>query len=667
MKKFYLLFGFLSAFFVQQLAGQTQLTNLPAFYITTDNNAQITSKETYVKANIVIKSSDVSEELNMVTEIRGRGNSTWGMPKKPYRIKLDKKTNLLGLPAQEKSWVLLANYADKTLIRNGVAFKISELVGLSFSPSARFVDVVLNGEFLGSYMVSDQIQVAPSRVEIDELTKQDTDVDIITGGYFLEIDGFASSEPSWFTSSRGLPITIKSPDEEEITSQHWNYIKNHINEFENRLFASNFDDPDEGYRAWVDVNSLINWYIACELTGNPDSFWSTYIYKKRGDDKIYFGPLWDFDIAFNNDDRLGDAVQKLMREHAHEPRTWITQMWKDEWFRKSVWQRWNELLNEDIENKLLTYIDETRTLIEDSQKRNFQKWNILNTRVYIEQFLFSTYDAGVDYLESYISARIQFLTSVLEYREPPGPFVPEDVYYTIANIKSGNVFDVENGSVEENSQLVAWEPAENRESQLWQFIPVEGAESTFLIVNKKSGLAVSSDGYGNNLKQVAANAADLKQRWRLYALAGEELYGLVNASSGYSVNNSGGGENNGNPIIEWTNNIAGSQNQQWYVRKTDIITHTPIVNRLAFNVDLYPNPATDNVNLHFNVEQNSADISVAVYDFSGKLIYSDPKKKYPQGGHVYHIPVNDYKAGIYLISIILNEKERVTQRVIVEK
>jgi hypothetical protein len=126
------------------LQAQQQLTNLPTFYLTTQDRQTVSDKVNWVPGNIRIISSDNTENLNMPVTIRGRGNSTWNFAKKPYRIKLDSKQNLLNLPAKEKNWVLLANHADKTLIRNAVAFKIGQLLGFEFTPSARFVDVYLN-------------------------------------------------------------------------------------------------------------------------------------------------------------------------------------------------------------------------------------------------------------------------------------------------------------------------------------------------------------------------------------------------------------------------------------------------------------------------------------------------------------------------------------------
>jgi len=554
---------------------QTQLTNLPTMYVTTNDGSAITSKEDYNPAKVTVRSSIGSQNMtNVACGIRGRGNSTWNMPKKPYRIKLDKKTNLFGLPANAKSWVLLANCADKTLIRNALAFEISKTVGMEFTPSTLFLDLYVNNEFEGNFMLTDQVQEGDHRVVLDEMTVNDTKEPQITGGYLLEVDGFAESEPLWFTSSQGLKITIKYPDDADINAQQENYIKNYINTFESRLFAADFKDPDKGYRSMVDTTSLINWYIGCELTGNSDSFWSIYIYKKRSDNKLYFGPLWDFDIAFNNDNRLGDAVDKLMREYAHNPRTWIEQFCKDEWFLKAVERRWIELFNDDLENKLVTYIDETAALIDESQQKNFQRWTNLSTRVYLETFLFNTYSEGIDYLKKYMKERIAFLNTALVGYEPPKPtepFTAENYYYSILNKHTNNAIDVTGGSVSPNALLMLWAPTEDNDSQLWK---IEAIDNTFFrFINKHSGLAMTANGINNNLLQKELNTADNAQKWNITPVLTGGLYAIVSdvAPDYYVVDNNGGSFENGNKVIVWNNQITTNENQQWYLRKQEMI------------------------------------------------------------------------------------------------
>lgn len=619
-------FSFLS------LHSQQQLTNIPTFYLTTENAEPVVEKEKWVNGNITVVSSDETENLSMAMEIRGRGNSTWGMAKKPYRIKLSTKTNLLNLPAKEKNWVLLANYADKTLIRNAIAFKISSMLRLEFTPSVRFVDVYLNGVYQGNYMLSDHMERGDNRVAVEEMKTTDITLPNLSGGYLLEIDGFADSELVKFTTNKSLKITVKYPKDDEIVDAQFNYIKNFTNQFEDVLFSANFADSVAGYRPLVDTGSLIDWYIASELTGNPDCFWSTYIYKKRGIDKFFFGPMWDYDIAFNNDHRLGDAVEKLMRENAFNPRQWIQQFWKDEWFRSEVNRRWEELLASGILDELLTYVDETVALIDASQQKNFERWKILNTKVYNEQFLFPTYGGGVDYLRTYLNRRVDFLTrSFAESKpaEPSSPFAAEDFYYRIINKGTNNAIDVADNSLDSGAKLVMWSPISDDNSQFWKVEAV--SDNSFRILNRHSGLAMAGNGRGNNLVQIAGNESDDSQLWKITPVHTGDIYGLENLKSGYSANNSGGNAANGTSVIEYDNNIYLEEkiNQHWYIEKIEKIeTGTSI-----------PEIVTDAV----------ANQPAALFRIDGQCVYSTTQPVFEQFDQRWKDL--DLQPGVYILKI----------------
>ena len=631
----------------QTAKSQEQLTNLPTIYITTDNGQFVVQKDVYLKGKITIKSSVSSEAISdVVMEIKGRGNSTWGMPKKPFRIKLDKKASLLGLPAKEKNWVLLANYADKTLMRNAAAFKVSELVGLEFTPSVRFVDVVFNGEFLGNYMLTDQMEVADFRVPVEKQEIDDTTEPAVTGGYLLEIDGFADGEPKWFRTPQGLKITVKYPKDDEINDAQMKYITDFTAGFENKLFSADFKDPEKGYRAWVDTVSLVNWYIGCELTGNSDSFWSTYIYKKRSNDKFYFGPMWDYDIAFNNDSRLGDAQEKTMREAAHQPRTWIEQLWKDEWFQKAVERRWKELVADGLENKLISYIDETETSLQASQVKNFEKWNILNRKVHYELALFTTYKGGVDFLKSYVKNRITFLSNnftVKEPEKPTPPFVAEDFYYMILNKKTNSAIDVTDESVAINTPLMMWAPKDADDTQLWRIQSI--SDNLFRFINKNSGLAMAAAGKDNNLVQVAIDSRDNNQKWQIVPLFTGGIYGIVNPATGLSINNKGGGLNNGNPVIVYDNSMTNEDkvNQHWYLNKVE--EFLPMSNKVV-DISGFSYLVKDQRIIFDNMPDNSI---IRLYNMQGNMVY---QRMNISGSGELEINLR----GIYIFHIISNER-----------
>jgi hypothetical protein len=227
-------------------------------YINTAGGVAVTSKDTYTVATITIVSANPADTLTMATEIKGRGNSTWEMDKKSYRLKLSKKTNLLGLAAKEKNWVLLANHADKTLMRNAVAFKVSALVGLEFTPSVRFVDLVFNDEYVDNYLVADQMEIAEHHVPVETQTTTAAAQPEISGGYLLEADGFADSELVWFATDKHMKFTVKYPKDDEINAAQRAYITNFTKILRANYFRPTLPTPSRAtVLGWIPPRSSI--------------------------------------------------------------------------------------------------------------------------------------------------------------------------------------------------------------------------------------------------------------------------------------------------------------------------------------------------------------------------------------------------------------------------
>lgn len=381
-------------------------TGIPVVYLFT-NNVPVDSKDIYVSGYMQIKNNLQGDSLFGGTmQIKGRGNSTWSMPKKPYKIKLDKKAGLLNMNSSKK-WVLLANYADKSLIRNEVSFELSRRLQLMYTPASKYVDVILNGTYLGNYQLTEQIDVGTTKINVEEQSAGANTLPAIEGGYLLEADGFAASEPVNFTTLRGFNFTVHYPADDVISNEQKNFISQYLSMVEDSLFSNQFADPVNGYQKYFDLESYINFYLVNEIIGNPDIFWSTYMYKYRGDAKIYSGPVWDFDIAANNDERIGDAVNRLMTDAAHEPKLWINRLMEDKTFRNKVRERWNA-----IKGSISTingYVDQLALYLSASQKKNFQAWNILSQKVYLNLQVAGSYEGEITYLKNYLTTRIQFL------------------------------------------------------------------------------------------------------------------------------------------------------------------------------------------------------------------------------------------------------------------
>jgi hypothetical protein len=377
--------------------------DVPVLYINTNGKA-ITSKEIYVSGTIKTTSNFNNSSGTMTMEIKGHGNSTWGdMPKKPYKIKLDKKMSILGMNAT-KSWILLANYADKSLIRNELAFSLSRSIGRASTVDSRYVELYVNGDYLGNYQLVQQVK--EGLVGIEDQDKTSTTLPEISGGYLIEQDLFPTAEPVYFKTTKNMPFVVKYPDE-EINQQQKDYIKTHFQKLEDALFATNFADPVEGYRKYFDVDSYVDYYIVNEVIGNPDVFRSTYLYKKRNDDKIYTGPIWDFDKAANNDNRLGDQVNGLMLTSAFEPKAWIKRMMEDKTFRQKIRSRWSELKSKI--SAVPNAIDPLAKQLAYSQIYNFTKWDILKRKSYLELQVNGSYVGEIQYLKTFLTNHINWL------------------------------------------------------------------------------------------------------------------------------------------------------------------------------------------------------------------------------------------------------------------
>jgi len=400
-----------------------QITNIPTVVINTEGAQDIVSKEVEIKSTVYIISNGGRNLLfDQETGVRGRGNASWNFPKKPYRLKFSSKCSPLNAPAKAKKWTLISNYGDKTLMRNILAFEVSRRVGMDYTPFCYPVDVVLNGEYKGCYQLCDQIEAAAGRVDITKMKPTEISGSDLTGGYLIEIDAYAGGEPSHFYSARGIPVTIKSPDDEDIVSHQRQYIIDYFNKMEASVFSSDFSNPDTGYRKYLDLDSFLKLFIVGEFAGNTDTYWSVYMSKDRNSDKFHTGPVWDYDLAFENDRRThpingtkdflyrrGSVASEAVREMVYRITT------EDAAARKRLIELWNEACTQRglDEASLMEYVNNISTLIDASQELNFKRWPILNTTVHENYTARGSFDAEVDAVCDYIKERIIVLGSLL--------------------------------------------------------------------------------------------------------------------------------------------------------------------------------------------------------------------------------------------------------------
>ncbi|MBR1961274.1 MAG: CotH kinase family protein [Bacteroidales bacterium] len=385
--------------------------NIPVIHIKTKNSAPILNKKDYVDGTITISDperlySDVAE-FSAEMGIRGRGNSTWSFPKKPWKVKLKEKASLLGMPA-DKEWALLANYADRTLVRNIVAMKLSEICGFSWTPRMHSVEVYLNGKYQGVYTLCEHKKVSSDRVDIDVVGEDVTGGDAITGGYYLEIEEQQDETTCWWTSM-GVPMMFSDP--EEPNSEQLAYIKGLFESFEQALWAKDYSQTS-GYPKYIDVDSFVDYYIVQELTKNIDGNLrkSSFITKERGK-KMEMYHLWDFDLTLGNCGYFWGNVGNGPENFWIKLDKWYPHLFADPAFVDKVQKRWNELKPEF--DKIPEFIDEQTFYLAKAQERNFKVWSIWESVDWVYFPSLGSYEKEVDYLKEFYTKRLEWLDTEL--------------------------------------------------------------------------------------------------------------------------------------------------------------------------------------------------------------------------------------------------------------
>ena len=342
----------------------------------------INSKDNYVDTYIELydKTPDSSGEgwwdsaEKGKIEMRGRGNSTWVLPKKPFRMKFSEKFSPIGLNhAKEKSWTLLAQDMDKSLLRTHLAFEYSRALfdpqegyhdskAILFTPASQYINVYLtgdyydsstgktrymDGEYLGLYQMSDQLERATGRVAVEKLEEADGDnPDKITGGYLIEADLHEGNHP---TAMKKIRFSYKYPKDDDFHQSQYDYISDFLNKAEQALYGPDFKDPQKGWRKYFDEKTLADFVIIKEFVGDMDGYTSIYAYKRRGHDKLFFGPIWDCDKGWDNDRRVPHSQYHPLTSlmiHAgfwmpsNVQDDWFQHLWTDETFRAFVAKRW---------------------------------------------------------------------------------------------------------------------------------------------------------------------------------------------------------------------------------------------------------------------------------------------------------------------------------------
>ena len=383
-------------------------SGLPVVRIETPSRKDIKSKDFWTEgASIRIEMPDGTVSLDTrPTSIRGRGNSTWTYPKKPYALKFDEKAEVLGMPAH-KRWVLLANWKDRTLLRNDAAFFLSRQTGLAYTVRGQFVELELNGRHMGNYYLCEQIKINKNRVNIKEMDTMETDPKKITGGFLMELDTYYDEVNKFRSQYFKLPFQFKEPDEESLSPAAKQYMTDYVNDLE-AILKDNDRLMNHEYEEFLDVDSAIEFMFVQELANNTDFYntWpqtgphSYYMHKDRGG-KLMTGPLWDFDYH--------GFVPTLSHQWAGVTKTvYYPALIKDEKFRARMMELWEK--DKEKFAGFAAYVDEMAEKIRISEEVNHELWPISNRENGDETM---TFQQAVNRIKEGFSLKLDWMDSNL--------------------------------------------------------------------------------------------------------------------------------------------------------------------------------------------------------------------------------------------------------------
>ncbi len=367
-----------------------------------------------------------------------RGSSSQQFLKKSYGIETRKSTgedadlSIFGMPA-EADWVLQANYSDKSLIRNSLAYELARKTG-QYAARTRFVELFVNGKYRGVYMFGEKLKRDKNRVDISKLEPDETDGDDLTGGYILKIDKTTGGDEGGF-QSRISPINhpigqyiyfqYEYPAPEDLVYQQVNYIYRYVlDSFETALNADYFTNPETGYRKYADEFSFMDYFFVNELSKNVDGYRiSTFLHKDKYSNggKLKMGPVWDFDIAFQNADYCGAyqtsgwAFQFPCDQDWWQPPFWWQRFFEDNQYLRDLNTRWDDYRGSIFSDAALSQmVDSMANEISEAQARNFEKWNILGRYVWPNPNpLANTYTEEIAHMKSWLYDRSYWIDANL--------------------------------------------------------------------------------------------------------------------------------------------------------------------------------------------------------------------------------------------------------------
>lgn len=397
-----------TAYFVKEASQDMPIANM---YIFTSTGDAICSKEYMNAQMIIVGASNSQYDISTSLQIKGRGNSSWNPnasqdkydSKNSYRIKLDEKEQLLGIgDSENKDWVLNSNKFDLSGLRNYLIWELADrMATMPYVTDCQWVQLYINAEYRGMYMLTEQIEVANDRVEVDD-TIEATDK-----GYLIEIDfrGTDEGQPYFYVAGYGS-ASNGNPREFVIKSQCTEADRKYISEYIQQCHDAIVSGDRTAIDKLIDIPSFIDMYIIEELAKDVDVGAASFFMQKSPGGKIYFTAPWDFDFGFGT---YGDAVSyDGMISIGEKGCTWYAALVEEEWFRKEVLNRMTEL-DDDFKDTLAAVRNKANEL-ESSADKNAVFWNMYGNKFHgyvsssVSLELYS-YDEHINFLINWASIR----------------------------------------------------------------------------------------------------------------------------------------------------------------------------------------------------------------------------------------------------------------------
>ncbi len=376
-------------------------TGLPVISLTLKDAKRVYSKDEYQEAEMELIDTDGSR-LREEAEIKGRGQATWNYAKKPYKLKFTRKLGLLGM-VQHKKWDLLANYCDKTLLRTSIGFETARKLDMAYVPDTRFVELVLNGKYLGNYQLTETV------------TDGKKDLGISETGYMIEESNY-DDEMAFRTKKKELVFCFKEPGSKDVTEELVEAAEKTMNSFENKLYASQKKafDPEKGYASMIDMDSWAQWFLVQNILANKDP--NRYYYRETADGKIKMGPVWDFEWSIGigwYDGERPNPDHTLVGKGNTLPYFGI--IIKDSAFMQNVKEKWDRIYP-TLWEELRSFILEKASEIEVSQALNFARWPILKEKISAGGVPLGSWESELECDLSFLESHIEWLNRQIQKR-----------------------------------------------------------------------------------------------------------------------------------------------------------------------------------------------------------------------------------------------------------